>query len=669
MASYDGSLKFDTKVDSGGFESGVAKLKSAGTVAVKAIGAGLAAAGAAVAALVGSAVKAYADYEQLVGGVDTLFADSSQRVQEYANQAYHTAGLSANQYMEQVTSFSASLLQSLNGNTQAAADKANQAIIDMSDNANKMGTSIDRIQDAYQGFAKQNFTMLDNLKLGYGGTKTEMERLLADAEAISGIKYDVSSYADIVDAIHVVQTELGIAGTTALEANTTIQGSLMSVKAAWTNLTVGFADDTQNLDGLISKFSDSVGIAFKNIVPRITQALTGISRTVPQLASIITKELPVVIKSTLPAFLDAATDLVVRIAEALPGIISAITDALPTLIGTIVNALPALLPALISGAVALIVGVAGALPDIISAIIEALPAIIESICTALIENIPILIQGAMQLVIGLVQALPEIITALIDALPSIITMVVDVIINNIPLFIEATVTIVFAIVAALPEIFFSLIKAVVELVMSLVTTIKEKWPEFKAAAEEWFRQMLEGMKAKWEDVKAWSGRAWDDFVQWCVDVGPELKAAGAQVLDALWSGLKEAWAAIKAWFTDEWDSLFATSTSASGKKIIHVNQPAQGSHAAGLDYVPFDGYTAELHRGEMVVPAASAAQLRAIKGSATYFPRDWAGRIEGGSRAGSSVNVTQNIYGMERSPATILREAIYLQERAVLTGV
>lgn len=200
----------------------------------------------------------YAQYEQLVGGVDTLFKKSSKKVQEYASNAYKTAGMSANEYMETVTSFSASLLQSLENDTEAAAEYANMAITDMSDNANKMGTSMEMIQNAYNGFAKQNYTMLDNLKLGYGGTKEEMERLLADADKLSdsfNLQVDASgalvySYADIVDAIHIVQTEMGITGTTAKEAGTTIQGSVDSMKAAWTNLVTGLGDENANIEQL-----------------------------------------------------------------------------------------------------------------------------------------------------------------------------------------------------------------------------------------------------------------------------------------------------------------------------------------------------------------------------------------------------------------------------------
>ncbi|WP_455758604.1 hypothetical protein [Ruminococcus champanellensis] len=261
--AFDGSLKFDTAVDSKGFHSGIEKIGSLAADGCKAVAgafaAAYAAAGAAVAGLTKTAVENYADYEQLVGGVETLFKDSADTVMDYANAAFETAGLSANAYMETVTSFSASLLQSLGGDTVEAADKANMAIVDMSDNANKMGTDMASIQNAYQGFAKQNYTMLDNLKLGYGGTKKEMERLLADAQKISGVKYNVESFSDIVDAIHVIQTEMDITGTTAKEASTTIQGSVNAAKSAWTNWVTGLADNSQDFGQLTEKSDQQRG--------------------------------------------------------------------------------------------------------------------------------------------------------------------------------------------------------------------------------------------------------------------------------------------------------------------------------------------------------------------------------------------------------------------------
>lgn len=293
------------------------------------------AAAAGVAALTKSAISEYADYEQLVGGVDTLFKDSSKKVQDYAANAYKTAGLSANEYMETVTSFSASLLQSLDGDTEAAADKADMAITDMSDNANKMGTDMASIQNAYQGFAKQNYTMLDNLKLGYGGTKEEMERLLRDADELSD-EFDllsdengelVYSYGDIVDAIHIVQTNMGITGTTAAEASSTIQGSVNSVKGAWHNLLVGLSDGNQDLDELIDQFVDSIFTAADNILPRISTTLDGILKLVNTVAS---KILPTVIQEIsqkLPDLIETGAEIIFALADGITNNLDAILDS------------------------------------------------------------------------------------------------------------------------------------------------------------------------------------------------------------------------------------------------------------------------------------------------------------------------------------------------------
>lgn len=238
---------------------------------------------AAAAAIGGAALGAYATWEQAVGGVDTLFKDASGSVKKYADEAYKTAGLSANDYMNTVTSFSASLISSLGGDTAAAADLANQAVTDMSDNANKMGTSMESIMMTYQSLARGNYAMLDNLKLGYGGTKQELERLMSDAEKLSGVKYDPSNFADVISAIHVVQDELGITGTTALEASETIEGSVASMKSAWTNWLTELGKDDADISGLTTKLTDSVVVAFRNIVPRAQQIFKGLWESLPVL--------------------------------------------------------------------------------------------------------------------------------------------------------------------------------------------------------------------------------------------------------------------------------------------------------------------------------------------------------------------------------------------------
>lgn len=300
----DGRIIIDTQIDSKGAEKGVkglgGKLGSlAKTGAVAITGLATAASGV-VTALTTLSVKQFAEYEQLVGGVETLFKKSSGQVMKYANDAYKTAGMSANEYMKTITGFSASLLQGLGGDTKKAAEIGNKAVTDMSDNANKMGTAIGSIQDAYQGFAKQNYTMLDNLKLGYGGTKTEMERLLVDAQKLTGIKYDINNFSDVIEAIHAVQTEMGITGTTAKEASETIEGSFNMTKSAWTNLLTGMADDNADFDVLVQNLVESLGSLGKNLLPRIKIAIEGIGELVRTLLPKILDEIPEMMASLFP---------------------------------------------------------------------------------------------------------------------------------------------------------------------------------------------------------------------------------------------------------------------------------------------------------------------------------------------------------------------------------
>ena len=324
-------------------------LKSGLAVAAKAAAAATAAAAGAVIALTKSAVENYGEYEQLVGGVETLFKDSAGTVEEYAKNAYQTAGLSANEYMETVTSFSASLLQSMGNDTEAAAKKADLAITDMSDNANKMGTDMQSIQNAYQGFAKQNYTMLDNLKLGYGGTKEEMQRLIDDANALNAAQgnytnYTIESYADMVDAIHTVQTEMGITGTTALEASTTIEGSVSAMKAAWSNFVTGLGNDNANISELSAQLIESVGTVAENVLPVVETVLKNIAVAVQEdgpamiekFVSYAIEKLPEVISLGL----QMVVSLVKGIAQNIPQIVTSVLNMMATIAKTIWESLP-----------------------------------------------------------------------------------------------------------------------------------------------------------------------------------------------------------------------------------------------------------------------------------------------------------------------------------------
>lgn len=361
--AFDGTLKFDTKIDQSGFESGLSKLGSIAQKGMAVVAGAVTATAGAMTAIGVKALEAYADYEQLTGGVATLFGAQDMSLEQYAksigkstdaakaqydkllaaqsavfsnaSKAFKTAGLSQNEYMETVTSFSAALIASLKGDTEKAARVADMAITDMSDNANKMGSSMESIQNAYQGFAKQNYTMLDNLKLGYGGTKSEMQRLLADAQAISGVKYNLDSYADVVEAIHVIQTEMHISGitaeeaaeavrngtmteaeafaamgTTAKEAQSTIQGSLAMTKAAWQNLLVGIADDSADFDKLINDLVESATAAGRNLIPRVEQAINGAGRAIEKLLPIALNKVPEIIVKGVPGVVSATKNLV-----------------------------------------------------------------------------------------------------------------------------------------------------------------------------------------------------------------------------------------------------------------------------------------------------------------------------------------------------------------------
>lgn len=314
ISGGDGSIILTTKVDETGLKKGLGSMKKLGATAGKAFLAIGAAAATATVAITKMAVSAYADYEQLVGGVETLFKGSAQKVIDYANDAFYTAGVSANEYMQQVTSFSASLIRSTAGDTDKAADIANMALIDISDNVNKMGSSMESVTLAYQGFAKQQYMLLDNLKLGYGGTKTEMERLLRDAQALTDVKYDINNLADVYSAIHAIQEELGITGTTAKEAEKTITGSANMMKAAWQNVLSAIAGGG-DLDRAINNLVYSIQKYFENIVPVVERSLVGIGRLIEQVAPMLVQNVASALIQSIPSLINAIYQMIVGLAK------------------------------------------------------------------------------------------------------------------------------------------------------------------------------------------------------------------------------------------------------------------------------------------------------------------------------------------------------------------
>ena len=397
-------------------------LKTAAKIGTAAVGA----AAAGIVALTKSAVENYAEYEQLVGGVETLFKNSADIVQGYAERAYKTAGLSANEYMSTVTSFSASLLQSLGGDTKKAAEYADMAVSDMSDNANKMGTSMEMIQNAYQGFAKQNYTMLDNLKLGYGGTKTEMQRLVKDAAKIDkSINANSLSFGNIVKAINVVQKEMGIYGTTALEAEKTISGSVASTKAAWQNLITGVADDNADFEKLIDNFVESSGTALDNILPRIEQSLNGAASLVDKIFPIIVNKIPEIITNNLPNIANSALNIIETLVNGLADNVDKLIPTVIEIVLTIVRKLTELLPKITQAAFSIVIELAMGLIKNIDKIIDATVALLDGMIDFLLkpENLAMLIQTAIQLVLaigtGIIKAIPQLLVSVGSLIASI----------------------------------------------------------------------------------------------------------------------------------------------------------------------------------------------------------------------------------------------------------
>ena len=437
--------------------------KIAGT-AGKFIAGGMIAATTAVSGFVAASVKGYAEYEQLAGGIETLFKDSASDLMAYAEQSYKTAQISAADYMETATSFSASLIQGLGGDTKKAADYANRAIISMSDNANKMGTDIANIQNAYQGFAKQNYTMLDNLKLGYGGTKTEMERLIKDAAGMTdemnklGISVDANSmsFDNIVNAIAVVQEHLGIAGTSALEAEHTISGSLNMMKSSWQDLVTGIANPDADLGKLIDNVLDSVLAVMDNLIPAIQTSLKSITKFIQKAIPKLLGVIPGIIKEVLPDIVSAAADLFLVIMSEIPTITQTFID---TFFGVVQMLIPQI-------------------PTIFTAVINGILGFLQTLSNP--ANLQLLLQTALQLLMAIVQAVPQIIQALSVALPEIISNLVAFFLdpNNIMIIMEAAMQLFLGIVKAVPQIFGALFQAFGNLFGSLWQKLQGMFTQF-----------------------------------------------------------------------------------------------------------------------------------------------------------------------------------------------
>lgn len=535
--------------------------------ALKTIAATAAAAAAAVAGaafkLGKEVVSSYADYEQLVGGVETLFKDSAGIVQGYAENAYKTAGLSANEYMETVTGFSASLISSLGGDTEKAARYADMAITDMSDNANKMGSDMASIQNAYQGFAKQNYTMLDNLKLGYGGTKEEMERLLADAEAISGIHYDISNYADVVDAIHVIQTEMGITGTTALEAEKTISGSIGMLKSSFKNLVTGLGD----ADADIGKLVGNVISSFSSVVENVAPIIRNLTQSLPQALTGMIQAIQPMIPDLLQLGADLFQSLVDGIMSALPGIL----DTAASIITELISGLTTLLPDLVGFGIDLFGALIEDLPGIIDKLLQALPQIIDAITSKLSSLIPIIVNAGVQLFVALIKNLPQIIVSILKAIPQIITAIGD--------------------------------------------ALTQQHNAIAEAGRSLFGKLVERGAAIIEEIKSFVHNLVQSIVSTITGAFSDFFNVGYNIVMGVWNGLSSGW----GWLTGQVSSL-AQSLLQSAKNALGIHSPSSKFRdevgkmmAAGIG----EGFDSETPKQFQRVKSRLSAEERKLAASVT----------------------------------------------------
>lgn len=506
-------------------------MKGIGSSAIK-VGKGLAVAGAAAAtavtALVSKSVGAFADYEQLTGGVETLFGAGGRSVEEYAqsvgksvsdvqgkydslmsaqnvvlenaNKAYMTAGMSANEYMDTVTGFSASLISSLGGDTNKAADYANSALVDMSDNANKMGTDMESIKNAYQGFAKQNYTMLDNLKLGYGGTQEEMKRLLSDAEKLTGQRYDISSFADITQAIHAIQTQMDITGTTAKEASTTISGSWGSLKAAFQNVLVGLTTGgdmfDQSLDALIN-----TAVTFgQNIIPAIKGALSGVGYLIEGLAPVIGETIPPLINDLAPTLANSAVSLISSLVNGLTQNATQFSECLSNIIIVAVAGISTVVPQLLDAASKIVSNLMQGLTNSMPQIVNGAVTLIEGLVNGLVNNIPLLIMGAVQLVTSLANGLIENLPRIIDAGVNLITGIVSASYSMMPQIIQNGMQLVV-------NLAVGLVRAIPQLIADLPRITGAIVKGFKSV--NWFDLGLQLIKSIWKGIKSIGSEMWN----------------------------------------------------------------------------------------------------------------------------------------------------------------
>ena len=580
-------------------------MKDIGSSAIK-VGKGLAVAGAAAAtavtALVSKSVGAFADYEQLTGGVETLFGAGGRSVEEYAqsvgksvsdiqgkydslmsaqnavlenaNKAYMTAGMSANEYMDTVTGFSASLISSLGGDTNKAADYANSALVDMSDNANKMGTDMESIKNAYQGFAKQNYTMLDNLKLGYGGTQEEMKRLLSDAEKLTGQKYDISSFADITQAIHAIQTQMDITGTTAKEASTTISGSWGSLKAAFQNVLVGLTTGGDMFDQSLDALVNTAVTFGQNIIPAIKGALSGVGSLIEGLAPVIGETIPPLINDLAPTLANSAVSLISSLVNGLTQNATQFSECLSNIIIVAVAGISTVVPQLLDAASKIVSNLMQGLTNSMPQIVNGAVTLIEGLVNGLVNNIPLLIMGAVQLVASLANGLIANLPRIIDAGVNLITGIISASYSMMPQIIQTGVQLVVNLAIGLVQAIPQLITALPQITGSIVNGFMSiNWVDLGLQLIKSIRGGIKSIRsALWNGVKEKTSELWGGVKNVVSEKLNNIKSA----YDAHGGGLKGATFAaiegVKEYYRTGYDAINQLTGGKLGEVVNAVGE-------------------------------------------------------------------------------------------------
>ena len=515
-------------------EQSSSKLSKLGGIA-KTVGKGLlVGTGAVVTGAIGlvkQVSSSYGSLQQSIGGIETLFGKSAQKVIDNANNAFKTAGMSANDYMQQVTSFSASLLQSLGGDTEKAADAADMALRDMSDNANKMGTSMEAITNAYQGFSKQNYTMLDNLKLGYGGTKTEMERLLADAEKLSGVKYDISNLNDVYQAIHVIQGELGITGTTALEAGATIEGSFGSLGAAWQNFLAGLGNPSADMATIVKALAEAIAGAVKNVTPVIDNMVKVLPTVVSSLVDAVKTMLPTLIET----FTGVITEVINAIVDLLPTAIPLLMDCIMTVVEAILTNLPSIIDAILLLISTLISDLSSMMPTLVPLITK----IVTQIATSILDNLPTIIEALLSLLNNLTKAVIDALPQLLEAVPQLISQLAKVIIECMPMITMAGIQLFGELLKSLPEIVVQITEMLPEIIEQIGAMFVEASPQLMEASMMMWKTILDALAGVFNSIFKLIE---DSFNKYINRVQNE-----AKVIGDFWSGV---WSQIGAFFSN-----------------------------------------------------------------------------------------------------------------------